>query len=94
MNERSFIVKSYFKRPWYFSQVPSAELPSSAPAEHGRQRWSLCRAAGTNPTPKHAAALYVTISYPIRVLRRDAIQPAQVALANPSRRKDPESVAR
>jgi hypothetical protein len=34
MNERSFIVKSYFAIPVYSSDIPSAELPSSGFAEH------------------------------------------------------------
>jgi hypothetical protein len=83
-----------------YVSVTSGELPRAVIAERSASvagdRTGSYRSGDDRPdhTPKHVAALYFTISYPMLLPQRDARQLAWVVLSSRSRRKDLESVAR
>src|SRR5438876_12135036 len=95
MNERSFIVKSYFAIPYIFSCFRESSGPrDSGEANHPAIARVLVASDRGDARAKHVTAVNFKISYPTLSPQRDATQPARVALVNRSRRMDPASVVR
>ena len=81
MNERSFIVKSYFAIPYIFSCFRESSVPEIlVKPNHPAIARVVAASDRGDARAKHVAAVNFKISYPTLSPQRDATQPALVAL--------------